>query len=121
MNTERQPTPKPTTPDHKPRSPKQFRVPKEAQVLDALGKMPGAVAMGILTTAQANALRGVYHEILAALQRRGGQQEQKVATHQILDAIRQNPALLSLLEPFLTDEQFELARKMRTEADHGDA
>lgn len=121
MTTEPRPTPKPGSSDPKSRPAKKYRIPSEVQILDALGKLPGAIAIGILTTAQANALRGVYHEILSALQRRSGQQDQKVATNQVLDAIRQNPALLSLLEPFLTDEQFELARKMRSESEDGDA
>lgn len=84
-------------------------VPDEEQCLAALNKLPGLVALGILKPAQANAIRATYSEILRHHQRNQSRENQQgPASVDLLDAIRKQPELISLLEPLLSQEQIDL-------------
>jgi hypothetical protein len=85
---------------------KQHPAPDSDACLSALGQLPGLIAMGLVTTAQANAIRGVYNTILQHQHRSraGGDQQQLDDVH-VMEVLRTNPGMLSMLEPLLTDEQ----------------
>ena len=62
--------------------------------------------MGLLTTAQGNAIRGVYSTILQHHDRtRAGREQTQIDDADVMAMLRDNPSLLSMLEPLLTDEQ----------------
>jgi hypothetical protein len=79
------------------------------ECLAALGALPGAVALGLLSTARANSMRGAYAEILRWHgQARVQRDEGGLTDDAVLALARSNPEVLSMLEPFLTDAQIEL-------------
>ena len=84
------------------------KVSSDQHCLAALSRLPGLLAMGLIQPATANAMRGAYHEILQ-YQLRAEQKRSAsgIANEDLLAAVRKNPALLSQLEPLLTDEQFK--------------
>lgn len=83
--------------------------PDEEQCLAALAKLAGLVALGYLTTGQANSIRASFAEILrwhrAA---KGGADARRINDHDLRSMLRSNPELLSMLEPLLTDDQIEM-------------
>ena len=78
------------------------------QCLQTLSGLPTMVAMGMLTVPKANAIKGFCQVIL---QRHGRDQTRGTSSaldqEQIVKMVRDNPDLLSLLEPFMSDEQIE--------------
>jgi hypothetical protein len=100
----------------------QQKIPTIDECLDALGKLAGAVALGFLSPAQANAIRGSYAEILRHhRQGRGREDGRNLADAQVLDLLRRDPTMLSALEPFLSDAQIDLVMRQDTEAGGGQA
>ena len=85
---------------------KQRSAPDTDDCLDALGQLPGLIAMGLVTTAQANAIRGVYSTILQQHHRtRAGRDQAQLDDADVMAILRENPSMLSMLAPLLTDEQ----------------
>ncbi len=90
--------------------------------LRALSQLPGLAAMGVLATAQVNAIRGIYQTILQQHQKTQAQRgEQLLSETTVQDLIRENPKLLSALEPLLTDEQVHLIMQNVKDDDDGEA
>ena len=86
--------------------------------LNALSKMPGLVAMGVLTTAQANSIRGVYSTILGYHQKaRNARSVQTLDNDNVLEILRQNPEMISMVESLLTDEQVEMLMNDATDGE----
>jgi hypothetical protein len=86
--------------------------------LQALSQLPGLTAMGLLGTPQVNAMRGIYQTILQHHQKTQAQRsEQPLSETTIQDLIREQPELLSVLEPLLTDEQINLIMKNARDGD----
>jgi len=87
-----------------------------------LGALPGLVSLGYLSTARANSIRGAYAEILRWHgQARVQREEGKLTDDAVLALARSNPAILSMIEPFLTDAQIELVTGGATEpTDNGE-
>ena len=80
--------------------------------------MPGLVAMGVLTTAQANSIRGVYSTILGYHQKaRNARSVQTLDNDNVLEILRQNPEMISMVESLLTDEQVEMLMNDATDGE----
>lgn len=82
-------------------------VPTRDECLQALAEIPGLVAMGLVTPAQANAMRPSY---IAILQHLNAQPAAGPAfsNDKLREMLRRDPTLLSVFESLLTDEQIEM-------------
>ena len=101
---------------------KKQSVPDADACLVALGQLPGLVAMGILTTAQANSMRGVYSTILQQHQRtRATRDQAQLDDANVMTILRDNPAMLSMLAPLLTDEQIAMVMDESASEEDGQA
>lgn len=89
------------------------------QCLAALTQLPGLVAMGILTPAQANSMRATYETILKHHEKRQSAQIQGPATADVVQAVRDHPELAAVLEPLMTGEQLESLMKEARDAQDG--
>jgi hypothetical protein len=88
---------------------REHRVLSEQECLDALGRLPGLLALGIIKAAQVNAIRGIYREILQHHQHSQAREDrQGISNADVAELMRTNPAILSMLEPLLTDEQIAM-------------
>jgi hypothetical protein len=84
-------------------------IPDADACLDALGRLPGLIALGIVKPAQANAMRAIYHEILQHHQRSQQRDDrQGLSDADVMDVMQRDPQFLNLLEPLLSQEQVEL-------------
>lgn len=94
-------------PEPKRRS-RKSSIPSIEQCLRALSTLPGLLAMGAITTAMANSIRGTYEAIL----RHHRQGTSSIST-QIPPSLNlglillQHPELATILEPILSREQIE--------------
>ena len=70
--------------------------------------MPGLVATGLLPTARANAMRGIYQTMLSNLNDSSAGGAAAIANEDLVAVLRAQPELLKLLKPFLTPEQLDL-------------
>ena len=101
---------------------KQRTAPDTDACLDALGQLPGLIAMGLVTTAQANAIRGVYSTILQQHHRtRAGRDQAQLDDADVMAILRENPSMLSMLAPLLTDEQIAAIMEDSEGAEDGQA
>jgi hypothetical protein len=82
------------------------RVRSIEECLQALDQLAGMIALGIIRPAQANAIRGVLHEIIAQ-HRQAATSDASVAAldGDLLARLREDPSLMNLLEPLLTTDQ----------------
>ncbi len=93
----------------------------QQQCLTGLSQLPGMLAMGLIKPAQANAMRGVFKELLDHHREDRQQASGAVSTDDMIAAVRKNPALLKLFEPMLTDEQLDMVMNAVKEDQHGEA
>lgn len=101
---------------------KRRRIPSIEDCLDALASLAGAVAMGLITPAQANPIRASYAEILRYHQKNENRSERKgIADADVIGLMRKDPKMFSMLEPFLTDEQIDMVMKNAKDGGHGQA
>lgn len=91
------------------------------EILDRLEKLAGLAALGLVKPAVANSIRGCYSEMLRALQQRDRDAHRTGVDDDVLAAIKRNPELGKLLQPFLTQEQIELLMADAAEARDGQA
>jgi len=76
------------------------------ECLELLDRLPGMVALGIISPAQANAIRGVIHEIIAQHRHAAASDASVVPLDgDLLARLREDPRLMNLLEPLLTTDQ----------------
>jgi hypothetical protein len=85
-----------------------YRTPSRNDILHKLDQMPGLIAIGLLPPAKANAMKGVYHTMLAHIGDSPQPGAARVADEDVIKILRQQPELLKALQPFLTPEQLEL-------------
>lgn len=81
-------------------------VPTRQECMQALGRLPGLIALKVISTQQANAIRGTYQTVLNEIHRStsdGG--TAAVADDNVMALLKANPDLLNLVEPLLTDQQ----------------
>ena len=82
-------------------------IPSEEDCLGAIAQVARLVAMGLLETAQANAIRAAFREILLYHRNKSKEAEKGISNVALLDVLRKDPKLLSLFEPLLSQEQVE--------------
>ena len=82
-------------------------IPSEEDCLGAIVQVARLVAMGLLETAQANAIRAAFREILLYHRNKSKEAEKGISNVELLDVLRKDPKLLSLFEPLLSQEQVE--------------
>jgi hypothetical protein len=95
------------------------RIASEENCLAALTQLGSLATLGMLTTAQVNAIRGIYSTLLQYHQRQQSGPARTVGNEQeLVRQLRKNPELANLLEPLLTKEQIEMLLRgdMDTEA-----
>ncbi|MBC8867948.1 MAG: hypothetical protein H8E44_00950 [Planctomycetes bacterium] len=102
----------------KRRQRKSADIPTEEDCLGAIAQVARLAAMGLLKPAQANSIRGSFRDILSYHQKKAKENEQGISNADVLDVFQQDPKLLSLLEPLLSQEQIDLILK---NSDGGDA
>ena len=107
-------------PREEPRDRKRGRIPSVDDCLRALASVAGAVAMGLLKPAQANAMRATYAAILSYHQKNETRSDRNgMADADVREIMRKDPKMFSLLEPFLTDEQIDQVMKNAKDGGHG--
>ena len=81
-------------------------VPTQQECMRALGRLPILITLKVISTQQANAIRGTYQTVLNEIHRStsdGG--TAAVADDNVIALLKANPELLNLVEPLLTDQQ----------------
>lgn len=101
---------------------KRRKIPSPEDCLFALESLVGAVAMGLIKPAQANTIRASYAEILRYHEKNESRNDrQGLADADVVELMRKDPKVLSMLEPFLTDGQIDLVMKHAKDSGHGQA
>ena len=78
----------------------------EEDCLAALSSLPGLVALGVLSTSQANTIRGVYSTMLQHHRQNRARNERGGAVDDaMVDMLARHPELANMLEPILSAEQ----------------
>jgi hypothetical protein len=107
-------------PRQEPRDRKRGRIASAEDCLLALDRLSGAVAMGLLKPAQANAMRASYAEILRYHQKNETRSDRNgMADADVREIMRKDPTMFSMLAPFLTDEQIDLVMNSAKDGGHG--
>lgn len=82
-------------------------VPSEEECLQAIAQTGRLAALGLLKPAVANAIRNSFRDILQHYQRRAKESEQTAVDGALLESLRNDPKLLNLMEPILSQEQID--------------
>lgn len=91
-------------------------VASEEECLRALGSLPALVALRLLTTAQANSIRGSYTAILQHYRQRASPTDRGgVADDGLIEMLTRHPEYANLLEPLLSTEQIDAILARATE------
>ena len=107
-------------PQEEPRRRKRGKIPDSEDCLAALASLAGAVAMGFIKTAQANSIRAMYAEILRYHQKNESRSDRNgMSDADVMEIMRKDPKMFSMMEPFLTDEQIDLVMKNAKDGGHG--
>lgn len=99
---------------------KRRYVASEEECLAALSGLPAMVALGMLSTAKANTIRGTYTAILQFYRQkqtsfdRGG-----VTDDALVDMLSRHPEMANLLEPLLSAEQIAAILARAKDGSHG--
>jgi hypothetical protein len=67
----------------------------------------GLVTLGLISTGKASVVQRNLRTVLEVLQRRAGTSQNDLAPEALAGLCRENPQLLNLLAPFLSDEQMD--------------
>src|SRR5476651_1684277 len=86
----------------------ELRVSSKLEILYKLDQMPGLVATGLLPTARANSMRGIYQTMLSNLNDSSPGGAAAIADEDLVAVLRAQPHLLKVLKPFLTPQQLDL-------------
>ncbi len=98
--------------------PDRHSIPSEEDCLIGLAQLPGLLTMGFISTPYANSMRGVYATILRHLQQdKSARSNQQLDNDSVVDMLRRDPKLLSMLEPLLTSEQVEMVMRNGMDTD----
>jgi hypothetical protein len=85
---------------------KRRHVASEEECLAALSGLPAMVALGMLSTAKANTIRGTYTAILQHLRQKQTSANRGGVNDDVLDdLLLRHPELANLLAPLLSEEQ----------------
>lgn len=98
------------------------RVVSEEDCLLALGSLPALIAMGLLKTAHANSIRGVYTAILQHYRQRENPADRDGVTDEgLIDMLTRHPEYANYLEPLLSAELIATLMARATGGSHGPA
>ncbi len=86
-------------------------IPSEDDCLRAIAQVARLAALGMFKPAVANTVRSAYRDILQHYKGQVKEAEKNAASADVLEAVRNDPRMLSLLEPFLTQEQIDMIMK----------
>lgn len=97
---------------------KKAVLPSVDELLHKLLQLNGAVALGTVSTKDANLLHKNYKTVLDVQLKRSNGESPIRDEQSLMEACRANPALLNTLEAFLTDEQLrQLMKELTGEGD----
>ncbi len=85
----------------------QPKLPTREECLAAVHQSAGLVALGLLTPAQANSMRGSYTVLLKEFGNQAAAGP-TLTNESVVELLRTNPRLLSSFAPFLSEEQLRL-------------
>jgi hypothetical protein len=79
-------------------------------------QLVSSLALRAIPPAVGNSMRAVLAEMLRSYERTGGQanERQGVADEDIRKVLRENPSMLYMLEPFMTDGQLDAVMQEET-------
>jgi hypothetical protein len=75
--------------------------------------------MGFLKPPQANTIRASYREILQQHKAKAREAEKGLSNANVMEVLRKDPQLLSMLEPLLTAEQVAMIMKATHDGGNG--
>jgi hypothetical protein len=110
--------------NHRAKQPRRGRprIASEEDCLAVLSQLGSQVALGLLSTAQANTIRASYSVVLQHHQRQqSGPARTLVNEQELAKQLRKKPELANLLEPLLTKEQIEMLLRGDMDAEDADA
>ena len=88
------------------------RIPSRDRCIRAVNQVANLLLMGVITTSQANAKRGLYTTLLDQQQeQRHGGHGRPLDDQGLLSVLRSHPELAGHLEPLLSDEQIATLMK----------
>ena len=87
---------------------KNHEVPDAQECLAAIARVAQLAALGLLTPAKANAIRGSYQTILQHHQKKTQESSQGLSDESVLAILERDPQLLSLFEPSLSQAQVDM-------------
>lgn len=91
---------------------RQSSILSEIECLKQLQDLSGLVAIGVMAPSRANTIRANLKETLTYHRRNQSSPDgQKLPDADVLKLARENPEYLSMLEPFLTDEQLDIVMR----------
>jgi len=86
-------------------------IPDAEDCLRAMAQLAGLVAMGLMKPAQANAIRAAFEVVLRHHKDKAKEAEKGLSNADVMELLRKDPQLLSLLEPLLTSDQVAMVMK----------
>ena len=89
----------------------QSDIPSEEDCLRGIAQVGRLAALGMFKPAVANAIRSAFRDILQHHKNKAKEAEKNVANADVLQAVRNDPKMLSLLEPFLTQDMINSIMK----------
>ena len=89
----------------------QSDIPSEEDCLRAIAHVARLAALGMLKPAVANTIRSSFRDILQHYKSKAKEAEKNVANADVLEAVRNDPKMLGLLEPFLTQDMINSIMK----------
>jgi hypothetical protein len=93
-------------------------IPTVDQVLQQLIQLNGAVAIGAMSTKEANLIHKNLRTVLDVQMKRASREDSGPSQEALVELCRNDPRVLNVIEPFLTDTQMEwLMNEVRDDAD----
>jgi hypothetical protein len=86
-------------------------VPSEEDCLRAIVHVGRLAALGVFKPSVANSVRNSFRDVLQHHQKKAKAAEKNLTNDTVIECLRQDPKVLSLLEPLLSQEQIELIVK----------
>lgn len=83
------------------------QIPSPEECLARIAELPGAIALGFLKPAQANAMRAAYERLIAHHTKKPDASA-GLADVDVINLCRRDPSLLNVLARFLTADQLRL-------------
>lgn len=83
----------------------------ENDCLRRIARTAELVALGVFKPSVANALRSSYRDILQHHKAKAKEAEKNLSNGDVIEVLKKDPRLLSLLEPLLSQEQVDMIMK----------